>query len=811
MRMAAVPIPLVYLSLLTAASTPAQVVVNEFMADNATTLEDPDEPGAFEDWIELYNAGSTLADLSGMHLTDDLAERERWPLPDGSSLEAGAHLLIWADDDAAQGPLHTNFKLAKDGEIIGLFDADGALIDSVAFGPQTTDFSLGRYPDGGPGWRVMNSPSPGAPNSVPMASTPRFSVDGGTFTGRLEVVLSAIGATPALYYTTDGSEPTPNTGIRYEAPLSLESSTWLRARVYEEGLAPGPVASRTYLAIAPSVASFQSNLPLVIFDTFGFDIDQSGGPEDAETFYPVMSVFIDTTQGLDGASILGPINHAGYAGMRVRGQSTRDYAKKQYALELWDESRQDRDAEILGMPTEADWIIHAPFSDKTLMRNHLIYGWSHDIGRYAVRTRFAEAFIDREGDGLIGAEDYAGVYVIMEKIERDKNRVDVAKLEPEEVEEPDVSGGYILRKDWWFFERPRYYFRTATYRDVLLHVYPDGDRIASAQRTWIEGHFDRFEGVLQSDGFSHPLLGYSSFIDVGSFIDHHLLVEMARNVDGFVLSTYLFKDREDSIHMGPIWDYNGSLGNADYFCSFEPSGWHHQFDERECGGGGETFPADNPNAYKWYERLFEDPDFAVAYADRWAELRSGPLATDKLLADIESTVTLLTHGGAAESPVNRNFQRWDILDEYVWPNYYWGGDYDDQVAWLRTWLTGRLDWMDGAVLDYYGGPCNLQVQLNHAPATVARGETLAFDASVVNPCSSQRVFDRAVLQIRGPASMTQTLYDGSDISLGSGKKVESPIRLMVPNRAPLGTYVVQIDLYRDGEVLNTGAFQVQVL
>lgn len=142
-----------------------EVVINEFLAGNDTGLTD--ENGDYEDWLELYNAGTKAVSLAGYYLTDRLDEPNHWALPD-TTMQAGAFLLIWADDDEEDGPLHTNFKLSKDGESVGLFqDIDGTFIamDTLRFGPQTDDISYGRRPDGGSEWVFYNPPTPGATNS----------------------------------------------------------------------------------------------------------------------------------------------------------------------------------------------------------------------------------------------------------------------------------------------------------------------------------------------------------------------------------------------------------------------------------------------------------------------------------------------------------------------------------------------------------------------------------------------------------------------------------------------------------------------
>jgi len=142
------------------------LVVNEFMADNDTVV--PDEAGQYDDWLELHNPGPDPVELAGWYLTDDLAVPQKWALPAGT-LAPGGFLLVWCDEDQGQGPLHTNFKLAVGGEAIGLFALVGTAvvpIDTLTFGPQTTDISRGRWPDGAAHWQFFTSATPGASNEV---------------------------------------------------------------------------------------------------------------------------------------------------------------------------------------------------------------------------------------------------------------------------------------------------------------------------------------------------------------------------------------------------------------------------------------------------------------------------------------------------------------------------------------------------------------------------------------------------------------------------------------------------------------------
>ena len=143
-----------------------EVFINEIMADNDATIEDPDEAGAFEDWIELYNSGTTSVDLGGFYLTDDAAEPTQWQFPDGSTIDAGGYLIIWADDDTDQGDNHASFKLSAAGEAVLLYNVDGStLVDSVMFGEQTAEVSYGRFPDGSSTLAILSAATPGAANT----------------------------------------------------------------------------------------------------------------------------------------------------------------------------------------------------------------------------------------------------------------------------------------------------------------------------------------------------------------------------------------------------------------------------------------------------------------------------------------------------------------------------------------------------------------------------------------------------------------------------------------------------------------------
>ncbi len=139
------------------------VVINEFLAANETILAD--EWGEYDDWLELYNTSSSTIDLSGYYLSDDPDTLSMWQFPSGITIAADEYLIVWLDGDgAAQGPLHTNFRLSASGESIIISDPDLSIIDSYTFGPQSVDISMGRYPNGS-GDFIYMAPTPGQSNN----------------------------------------------------------------------------------------------------------------------------------------------------------------------------------------------------------------------------------------------------------------------------------------------------------------------------------------------------------------------------------------------------------------------------------------------------------------------------------------------------------------------------------------------------------------------------------------------------------------------------------------------------------------------
>lgn len=383
------------------------------------------------------------------------------------------------------------------------------------------------------------------------------------------------------------------------------------------------------------------------------------------------------------------VDFSGLIGIEIRGSSSQMFPKKQFGLETRDESGEGIDVSVLGLPEEEDWILYAPYSDKSLIRNVLIYDLARDIGRYASRVNFAEVSING---------NYNGLYVFMEKLKRDVNRIDINKLKEDENSGEDVTGGYILKIDKADGADETLYTEinaiTSDYAPInaslnqkIHFVYdtPDEEDITVEQRQYITNYMNEFEDILAADNFNDVNDGYAKYIDVDSFIDFFLLNELSNNVDGFRLSTWLTKEKNEKLKMGPIWDFNLAFGNANYCGGGETNVWAYKFNER-CSNDTWLIPF-------WWDRLLSDSVFVSQLQNRWDELRSGAFSNQYIINKIDNYTETLNAAGA----IDANFEKWPVLTEYVWPNNYVGNTYSSEVTYLKTWINDRLSWLDTSI------------------------------------------------------------------------------------------------------------------
>lgn len=439
------------------------------------------------------------------------------------------------------------------------------------------------------------------------------------------------------------------------------------------------VCSCSILSAQPLTSS---NLPIIVINTNG------------QTIVDEPKIMADMGIIYNGAArnnISDPFNHYnGKVGIEIRGQSSQQFPMKSYSIELWNASGGSVNQSLFGLPSESDWVLYAPYTDKTLMRNFLAYTMSREMGHWAANCRFVE---------LVLNGDYKGIYVFMEKIKRNAGRVNIDKLNSADVSGDAVTGGYIISIDkeadgWYSSYLPA--GSTRNQRIQYSFVTPKLSAIVPAQAAYIKSYVDSFEQTLAGTNFKNPANGWRRFADEQSFIDYFIVNEVSRNVDGYRLSTYLYKDRNSrggKIILGPVWDYDLAFRNANYCAGSLPEGWAVDFNK--------VCPQDFWQIPFWWQRFGEDEQFVSRLRCRWKALRQGSLALSRMNTLIDSVYSL------TQEARQRHFARWPVLGNYVWPNPEpIATNYNDEISYLKTWVEQRLNWIDanlpntGACYDY---------------------------------------------------------------------------------------------------------------
>ncbi|GIE95275.1 CotH kinase family protein [Paractinoplanes rishiriensis] len=522
-----------------------------------------------------------------------------------------------------------------------------------------------------------------------------FSVPSGTFQGSVAVSLSTAIAGAQIRYTTNGTAPTASSTLYSGAALSLTATTQIRAQAYVNGTATGVGGTGLYVA---RNFDAQHDLPLLLLDDYG-----KGKP--GREYVDTAAMLFDTAGGRTSLSSAPTV--ATRAGIHLRGQSSAMFEKAPYRLELRDHTDDDADHEMLGMPADSDWVLRGPFSDKSLIREALVYDLGREMGMVAPRYRFVELYLNVDS-GPVAANDYQGVYMLVETIKNSKNRLDLKQLEEEDTTLPKITGGYIFKFEWLAAEEPTLTCTGAAATCWNFLEVADPDPLNAQQKAWLTQYLQQFHDLLHTPGFNNPTTGYRSWINVRSWVDLIILNELSREMDSYLRSTYFYKDREGPITAGPLWDYDLTFGTGGFFGNDQTSGWQHQ-------------QTRNPQANDWFQILLTDQAFQQDLKARWQELRRGVLATTSLNARIDALSAPLT------AAAQRNFQRWPNLStRNIGPfvtntSPTWAG----QLQVMRTWMTNRATWLDSTAA-WGGTVATPTTPTNPPPTTSPAGCTAAY-------------------------------------------------------------------------------------
>lgn len=520
-------------------------------------------------------------------------------------------------------------------------------------------------------------PTPGSWNnsagSAILPSPVTFSAPAGVYASNtLAVTLASASSSATIRYTLDGSTPGPDSPI-YTNTILLSTNATIRARS-EAGAVPGAVTAANYFLLDSSVTNFNSNLPLVIIDTLGQAI-----PDGSRV--GAYAIFIDTNTPTGRTTLRSSNDFMGPLGIGLRGSSSLGFPKKNYGIELRDEGGDSVDYPLLGLPAGSDWALYPSYDDKTFLNNVLTYELFGAMGHYAVRCKYTELFL-RTTPGKLTANDYQGIYILIERIRVDDERVDIARLDPTDNTPPAITGGYLFSKDK--MEATDLIFTISSGQPLIL-LDPNEARVTQPQLDYLSGYLNAFETALYGPNWRDPLNGYAAYIDVDSFVDFHWIVEYSKNIDGVRISNYMHKDRNGKVTAGPIWDWDLSWGNADYAEGGKTNGWYYPL----MGDADDL----------WLRKLRTDPDFYQKIIDRWGDLRTKLFHPTNIFARTDQIINQLWEAQA------REFVAWPRLGTYVWPNPNgaaggWDVDYVNPTTYagiieqFKGFVQGRYLWID---------------------------------------------------------------------------------------------------------------------
>ena len=322
----------------------------------------------------------------------------------------------------------------------------------------------------------------------------------------------------------------------------------------------------------------------------------------------------------------------GTIGIKLRGNSSLSFNQKKYTIELRDNQGHEVESPLLGMPAHSDWVLLAPYSDVSAIRDPLAFQLWRDMGHWGPRTQMVELTLNG---------DYRGIYILSEAIKRGEQRVNVSKLKKTDIEGRELTGGYILRIDTYDQDDATFTSKVPGIGEgnmssqiIWSCIYPKKKKLKQEQFDYIHNYVDTVEQVIQSDYFTDPERGYAQYIDVPSFVDYFIHTELSLNADGYKRSAYFYKEKMNAdgtggkLVAGPVWDYNLAYGNANFANANNIEAW--------CFEGA----SNNPTPALW-QRLLQDPAFRKAVKVRYKALRKGILSNEAINGYIDYHARLL--------------------------------------------------------------------------------------------------------------------------------------------------------------------------
>lgn len=360
-----------------------------------------------------------------------------------------------------------------------------------------------------------------------------------------------------------------------------------------------------------------------------------------------------------------PNDYNGYIGIERRGSISQLWPQKSYSVETRDSLGNALDSSLLGMHSDNDWILYGPYDDRAMMRNVMTYQLGREMGYWAPNTKYVELVIN-----TYGWPEYQGVYILMEKIKRDHNRVDIAKLDSTENTGDNLTGGYIFAIDRNIWATDSGFVSSQPQNLFFSYKYPAGDKITQPQMDYLKAYVDSFETAMAAPDFDDLNNGFRKYAYEQSFMDYFFFSEMSKNIDCYKRSSYFYKDKYSKggkIHCGPLWDYNSAWYNIHY-CGFDTvGGWAYPM---TCWVSSAPVPF-------WWARMLQDSIYSRDLHCRWITWRNSVLDTNHIFHILDSISAYIAPAAA------RQYQ-----------NYSFGENFQNQVDSLKWWISHRIAWMD---------------------------------------------------------------------------------------------------------------------
>ncbi len=336
------------------------------------------------------------------------------------------------------------------------------------------------------------------------------------------------------------------------------------------------------------------------------------------------------------------------AKIRGRGNSTwiAPTDKKPYKLKL------DAAAPLLGLPADKNWALLANYYDRTMLREALAFSWGNASSlAWTPRTVFVE---------LILNGDYRGVYQVAETVDVAPSRVAVDPMSATDDAGAALTGGYLAEIDakaGTQYGDPGDVTHVRGALSGTPFTIKDPDPPTDAQIGYLQQQIDTAENDIAADANGDPqaYARLGSELDLQSFADWYVISEMARNYDSWYSSSYLYKPRNGPLTMGPLWDFDLSMGT--YFFSKQPS------DDAWVRGRS-----------PWFDYLLKDPRFLALVKSRYAVLRPTIVGANRTIDGLDRQIRTARANDAV---------RWGYTENL-----------DGQVSELRQWLSARQRWFD---------------------------------------------------------------------------------------------------------------------